>query len=406
MYLEVRVPDGMMVDQVELFLATRACDDQQAGFDCRGIVPPSGRATRDRVEGEVYFVDNDRPFVSTPENGAAWFQLEPNSEIDIKTAIAVGRDPMGLSGVAIFSGIELDRTQHIRLDLEGVTSETLKEQPRPAVELWGPPNNDYRCVAAAVDDRVVYIVPEDDPDCDQVIASNGEQECLPGVYLGSEKVSPDVGEQTCATSENTGFCVLGGHVCDEQTPDASSGTCISNPAATYCVPDAVCLCDTLDASCLDTVYGGTHVVCTIEVESDGGGGVRSCRDKDTSTADLGGNCGLPTIAALDDGFAGFAPATTVQVANNDVPLQPFLEQGGCQIGLVAPNTQFEATPLVPTFAFVKVELTDPGAPFQRSMIMPVKIVFKDTVSCETGLETRCLLVADPGEHLPECFPPQ
>ena len=41
-YLEVRVPDGMMVDQVELFLATRACDDQQAGFDCRGIVPPSG----------------------------------------------------------------------------------------------------------------------------------------------------------------------------------------------------------------------------------------------------------------------------------------------------------------------------------------------------------------------------
>ena len=417
-YIEVRVPEGMAVDQIDLYLATGDCKPDEAGFNCEGVVPPAGaNLTRDRVEGEVYFVDDNRPFVSVPDgDGSAWFHLAPSSQLDIKTAIAVGHDSSGAaSGVAIFQPIDLDVTQHRRVELEPVASKEVRGMAQPAVEVWGPANDDYRCVAAEVQNRVVYIVPSEDPDCDEVSSA---RECLPGVHLGQQPVSSELRDQSCATSEPTGLCVLGSEGCDETNPsDPGAGACTTSPAAKFCVPDRACACDTLDVACLEALFGdpnnggGTHIVCVVEVEPNADGtGTQSCKDKEIPPAVIEGSvgaktCSLPTIAALADGLPGFGGSTTVQAANTDVTLKPLTGPSGCAITIAPPNATFEdGTPLFPIFTLVQVQLAQPGAPMPRSLIIPLKVVFSDTlVPCAAGVQTICTLASSPNERLTKCF---
>jgi hypothetical protein len=414
-YIEVRVPAGMTVDQVDLYLATGDCRPDEVGFNCESIVPPGDSSVpRDRVEGEVYFVDDNRPFVSVPDgDGSAWFHLDPSSQFKLKTAIAVGHDLAGASsGVAIFQQIELDVTQHIRIDLEPVASKEVRGLAQPAVEVWGPTSEDYRCVAAEVQNRVVYIVPSNDPDCDEVATA---RECLPGVHLGQQSASAELADQSCTTSEPTGLCVLGSEGCDERNP-ADAGGCTTNPAAKFCVPDRACGCDTLDLACLDALFGdplaggGTHILCVVEVEPDIDGGTLSCKDKEIPAATIDNNiggktCTLPTIAALADGLPGFANSTTVQIANTDVTLKPRTGFSGCAISIDPPNAKFaDGTPVFPIFTLVQVQLAQQGAPMQKSLIIPLKVVFSDVMgSCAVGVETRCTVVTTPNEHLPTCF---
>lgn len=411
-YIEVRVPAGMAVDQVDLYLATTGCQPDRDGV-CDGIVPPSeANATRARVDGEVFFVDDNRPFVSTPDgDGSAWFHLDPTSQFEIKTAIAVGHDLANVgTGVAILRPIDLDVTQHVRLDLEPVASQQVRGQEQPAVEVWGPTGDDYRCVAAEVKNRVVYIVPHSDPDCDQVALTGGE-ECLPGVFLGQQAVSSDLSEQTCSISEATGLCVLGSKGCDERNPsDATS--CVASTDKRYCVPDRLCSAcgDVLDGTCFEGLFGaGSRIDCIVEVEADpqGGLGTQSCPDKSVPGAPINDlPCKQAEIATIPDGVQGFASNVTVPIAGSPdgVTLKPILEGNGCKLGLAPLNAEFANTPLQTIRSLVKVDVTPPNANTESFLILPLKVAFVVAKDCLTGTATQCSLTIAPDDHFSRCFP--
>jgi hypothetical protein len=407
-YIEVRVPEGMTVDQVDLYLATGGCDPDEDGF-CDGIVPPGrANAQRDRVDGEVYFVDDNRPFVSVPDgDGSAWFHLDP-SELEIKTAIAVGRDLAGgETGVAIFQPIDLDVTQHVRIALEPVASQEVRGMAQPAVEVWSPTSDDYRCVAAEIQNRVVYIVPRNDPDCDQVTG----EECFPGVHLGKQAVSPALIAQSCTTTQANGLCVLGSEGCDETNMSDSAGRCTTSPAVKYCVPDRTCGCDNLGLLCLKGLFDdeGTSVLCTVEAEPDPlvANGKRSCPAKPVAGADISnGSCRDAEVAILADGLAGFGPTANAPVAGTTGYTLAAVTDGGCKVGLAAPNASFPTGILPPaTHSLVKLALTPPGSQVEKFMILPLKVVFVDIngEDCANSGGTKCELVTANGEHLAKCF---
>ncbi len=416
MYIEVRVPPGMTVHQVDLYLATSGCKAAEAGFDCEGIVPPNDdvNRSRDRVDGEVYFVDDNRPFVSSPdEGGSAWFHLEPSEQFEIKTAIAVGQDPVaGETGVAIFQRIDLDVMQHVRIDLEPVASQEVRGMQQPAVEVWSPPSEDYRCVAAELQNRVVYIVPRNDPDCDQV--GVGGEECLPGVHKGQQSLSSELQAQTCATTEATGLCVLGSEGCDERNMSDPVGGCTTHPAVKYCVPDRVCDCNDPDLGCLQGLFenngmGFTGVVCTVEAEPDLKNGKRSCPSKQvTGVVIASAGCRDAKVAIVNDGLAGFATSVNVPVAGTTgYTLAAVTAGGGCTVGLAPPDARFPTGILPPsaTHSLVKLALTPPGSPVEKFLILPLKVEFVDVkaTDCSDSTGSKCAFVTANGEQVAKCF---
>lgn len=404
----------MTVQQVDLYLATGGCKPDPAGFDCEGIVPPNADldSSRDRVDGEVYFVDDNRPFVSTPdEDGSAWFHLDPSAQLEIKAAIAVGKDPAaGETGVAIFQKIDLDVTQHVRIDLESIASREVRGLEQPAVEVWRPTSDDYRCVAAEVQNRVVYIVPRNDPDCDQV-GLEGGQECLPGVHEGQQSLSSELLDQTCATTQATGLCVLGSEGCDERTMSDATG-CTASTAKKYCTPDRVCAnCpDNLAGDCFEGLFGmSSRIDCIVEVEPDpkGGPGTQSCPDRAVPPA-LVNNvpCRQAEIAIATDGIQGFASGVMSPILGSQVgaTLKPALEDGTCRVGLEPLDAKFPTESSRQTIhSLVKLDVTPPGSPAERFLILPLKVVFIPVTDCLTAAGTGCSLTTAPDDHFQQCF---
>lgn len=413
-YIEARVPPGMEVAQVDLFLATLDCQDD-AGIACNRLTPPSTDSPRLPVTGEVYFVDGIRPFVSVPDgDGSAWFHLDPTSTFEIKTAVAVARDAqLRETGVAILLPIDLDVTQHVRVDLAPVMSQQVSTGvAQPAAEVWSAPSSDYRCVAAAVENRVVYIVPDHDPDCDSI--DTIDNECFPNTYLGKAPVTTELLAQTCAEqSLFTQVCLLGSRGCDEANPQPADDNCTLSQAPTYCVPDRACSCDTVNIPCLTELFGdplqngGTHIACVVETELDPNGGTRSCVDKRGDGDPLSSStCVAPAVGALNDGLAGFVDgATTIAFPGVDggVTIAPLVD-GNCTVSIAPPNTRFTANPpLQPIRTLVKLQVSAPGNLEEKFMIVPLEVKFQQPADdCVNGVQTRCTLVAAADEHVGKC----
>lgn len=405
-YLEVRVPAGLPVNQVDLYLATDACQRGVDGFDCKAIVPPRLSAGVDRLEvpGSVFFVDDDLPFVSTPDaDGSAWFYLDPSSSAAIPAAIAIGHDPdLGETGVALFGAIDVGVTQHLRIDLVPVDSTHVLGQPATEAEVWRAGNDAYRCVAAHVGQSVVYIVPRTDPDCDELPVSAG-RECEPGIHLAVEPVSDAIEDQSCPLPLAGGVCGLGAAACNEPV-SPQRGSCTQS-AKTYCVPDQVCTCEAIDDTCLATLFdvGGSRIACTIEASIDGGG-FHSCLDRQVLPISLSQQpCSAPEVSPLKDGLTKFASQAVFDLSNGDkVTVEPVVS-AACQLGLAPPNATFATTlPEAPLQALVKVDAA-PMTPGVEFVILPLEVTFVEIPDCAVADGTQCALVEAPGEHVRACF---
>ncbi len=401
-YIEVKVPAGMAVTEVDLYLATAECQDGD-GYDCTAIVGPRFTSEpRQAVPGQVFYVDSDEPFTSSVDGDTAWFFLSPNSERFVKTAVAVGRDGETNLGVAILAPIDPRESpkKRVRVELRFAIDDVVRGQT-PAVEVWRPQDDRYRCVGADSDGRVVYIVPREDPDCDEVVDTQQQSECDPGEHLAVEAKDA----LSCTTPRALDeVCVLGDRPCDETRPDVV-GSCQPSGFA-VCLPDLACACSANDAACVASLFedpdglGTTHISCVIETIVDGAERI-TCPDLAVAGQQFGGGgeCATPELAIAGDQIGGFAPSVIASTPIGDVTLTPTVDPD-CRIGLVAPNARFtQGVPLEPIRALLKVDVT-PNSPETRFMVVPMTVAFTDG-NC--GAETGCFVRLAGGEHVQKCF---
>jgi hypothetical protein len=400
-HVEIRVPGDLPVTRVDLFLTRHdPCTIPETGVECQFIMPPSDGMSRKVLGGELYNVDDPTPFHSTVEDGSAWFYLAPNAG-KVKTAIAVGRDDNGESvGVVILTQV-MDTSAGLQYFSTELLASAGPPGTDPSVELW-PRNLDapYACVAAQVDGRAVAIVPANDPDCDFV---DPQVECAPTIHLAAEPASNELFEQTCAdVGQVLGeMSVARRWPCDEKP---ISTACVLG-SATFCVPDAVCNCSTLDDACIDTLKDvdpavqpdTTRIVCTIPISDNGDGTHDTCIGQQVIPVNLGGaSCDpIAEIGPLDAPLFQFQPAVEIDTPGGTVPILPFVAAtGGCTFSLRSPDAVLSNATAFPltVHALVKLSL-EPSGVNRRLVVIPLDIDLRAGMSANA--EARCELRTPP-----------
>lgn len=246
---------GTGATSVELFLGKTACDasDHPAGIDCKSIAPPP--AGSPPLRGSIWFRDDlavDTVRVTGPR---VTFQLRSDTTATLPIVIAVGftdRDhPVGvatLHDVTIPAGNA--RVLATALVPAGPVQTTAPAQAvEDRVQIWRKATPPSSCVVAehweggAVTRS--FVVPAQDPDCDDVVA-----ECNPAAYLGSE-LPGTAPRPDCFADPTQPLqpCALGSRACSDGSA-TRTGMCGAQRDATICVPDQFCIaCDHIDDTC-------------------------------------------------------------------------------------------------------------------------------------------------------------
>lgn len=231
--IEVHAAPGIATSEVHLFVGLGACDD------CPGIQPP---LAPEILPGAVYYREaaNPQPRIAAVEGGVATFRIEPADAID-RLDLAVAVDASGQSA-AIIQQLSLASVGRYRVDLLPAGGK-LGVKPQTAdgnfVSIWRQPTGGVPCMGferwagGTLEGERIFIVPEDDLDCDGRITN----ECAP---YGYDAVGvPRLAETSCTTTAPlpTGIevCKLGGSACDDATgaPRACAPT-------EYCLPSQYC----------------------------------------------------------------------------------------------------------------------------------------------------------------------
>ena len=335
--IEVVIPPDSLSTRVELFLAFGPpCEgdfDQDGVVEpCPGVGPPTDMPFAGRLvlPGEVFHVDSTRPFIATVEDGAAWFTVD-SADVELPVVIAVGTGPSGPDSVAIARQLSIvERPQHIRINL--VPAGASLTDPIPVgdnVVIWPDrsPDRDQdidTCVGAEFAGARVFIVPESNPDCDNV---QPVDECNKLVFDAEEVAKPvALGDSKCSFEEDltgpgTQVCLLGGQVCNEVE---GGGIGCANTSV-VCAPNHLCAsCPRLEEeSCVEDAFAldadpaplVSHVRCNVEVEVDQAAGrSRPCRSQST-TATIGGLCTAVRLSLLQFPFNAFATQLNVDTGN-------------------------------------------------------------------------------------------
>jgi hypothetical protein len=292
-------PGATSSDTVELFIGRTACHDP----DCGGIEPPG---IFGKLSGTIAYRDGDAIDSAPMVDGAVTFQLVPDKVTEtLPLVIAVGFTNGDPDSVAIIRDLEISsEPQLVYATLSGATSHVRSVPANTSipdgdrVEVWREKNVPMSsCVVVQRwrnnQPEHLFVVPTDDPDCDDV--PNGPLECNQDVFhastapksLGSPNecvaLFPDMGEPICR---------VGGQGC---TDGVGVTQCAPMP---YCLPEPVCDvsagCPTPNPMCLRqrfaNITGISRVNCQVPT-------------------DLGAPCtGVPSTT-IDFGPA-FGPATT------------------------------------------------------------------------------------------------
>lgn len=267
--IQIEIHGDGSTQRIELFVASAApCK----ATDCPGIRPPEVSAA---LDGTVYYRDrDDEPAFASDvdDGGVAYFRMRPGAAFSyVNTLIAVGYGEQGVTGAAILRPFDAAAGPiRIVATLAPVTGTILGTTPGPAgdrVQVWGEkPGDKVGCLGIErwKDDGSLalrqFVVPEEDPDCDQVLVA---EECRPLEHATT--IRPTLGSVTCLEPLD-GACRLGGETCVD-----GEGATACGPSA-YCLPDRICdECATLDPACIAGRFlqnAQAYVTCTLSVELD------------------------------------------------------------------------------------------------------------------------------------------
>ncbi|MDQ3365830.1 MAG: hypothetical protein M3680_10425 [Myxococcota bacterium] len=239
--IEVRAPAGSQITEVELFLGLEKC-----GADCPGIKPEVGT---ELLPGEVYFRDDPevtRSFTAKVVDGVATFELVPSDAGDRLHVIAAIGNPSAPTAAALVEDIDLrsgPRRYIVQLAAANDGFPATPPNDGTFVALWQQERAPQaRCIGVErwrggeLADRA-FIVPREDPDCDDHVIGAGE--CNPLAH--DDASMPEHSELACVTlgssSSTAPSCRLGGPACiDGAGPDGMTACAASD----ICVPSAVC----------------------------------------------------------------------------------------------------------------------------------------------------------------------
>ena len=303
--------------RVELFVASHdpctACDKVRS---------PTAAAP---LAGTVYFADRDATFDTDVSGGVATFNLQPGAgDNGIRTLVIVGLAGDKVVGATVMPAFEVtnDATR-VKISLEAANDDALGGQPPSPdpyrIALWRKQQDDRAgCVAVERWDMGVmssrqYVVPEADPDCDDVAQ---DQECRPFEYL--TEIRPDETSFTCIDTFPAGSgdaCMLGGKTCvDGEGPASTCGP------TKFCVPEDVCGagCTATTPGCLaDQLANATaplaHIDCKLPMILQASGLVTMCDGASIVPVDMGTpfdagrSCTAARLTSIAAGQAMFGP---------------------------------------------------------------------------------------------------
>jgi len=397
--VEIHVPDG--VDSVELFVAEKDALCRIGGRDCPGIAPPTSMLNQSRqpIDGTVFDVDDIAPNSVTVEDGIAVFSFQA-ADVEIGAAIAVGHGATGQPiGVALIDGFDLGAGAQKVVAVMTPSTGTL-DTADPAVEEWSAPDGAYTCVGARVDGATVFIVPEADPDCDQVAG----RECAPLQYLGSNPPATELDRLTCATQSTNTPCRLGDRVCDETRPDPGTDLPCVTPATDFCVPDVACTCGDDLASCVDQLLDqngdtATQIYCTISTKLLGN--VNTMCPQGPTPIHLGGMtaCTAVSIMPFVADFTQLSNQLQIGTSQNGFTIKPAIS-ATCDFSFLVPDpTMFDNSFIKQHAAIVEVavESANPDGTF---VLLPLVVELQANDCTEPS---ACTIVKAPNEKVFTCF---
>jgi len=233
-------PGATSADTVELFIGRTACKDP----DCGGIDPPG---VAGRLPGTVAYRDGDAIDSAPMVDGVATFRLVPAKRAEtLPLVIAVGFTNGDPDSVAIIRDLDVSsEPELVYATLSGATSHVVSVPTNMSipdgdrVEVWREHSAPMSsCVVVqrwrSGQPEHLFVVPTDDPDCDDV--PNGPLECNQDVFHAST-APKDLHNDNCIArfpDQREPICRLGGPGC---TDGVGTTQCAPSP---YCVPGVVC----------------------------------------------------------------------------------------------------------------------------------------------------------------------
>ena len=313
--LEVDVGDtGAAV--VELYLGAEHCDPRTntAGITCASIAPPpDGKLA---LAGEVWFRDGLAPETAQVKGHKATFQLRADTPTTLPIVVAIGlADGQGTAAVGAVTlhdlSIPVNSARVVATTLAAATTAqpgttTRTEQDR--VLVWRKTTPASSCVMIEHGGTLPvardFVVPAEDPDCDDVVDSAAMPECNPAAYLGTSMVAGARGRPECFTSSGGPACVLGAFGCKDNVPGTDSSC--APLGSRICVPDAFCSCAAFDEACTRGQLGPASTAARIECQVPtvlSVGAISLCPNRAQAAIDLGAfftrsQCPQPEIGAL------------------------------------------------------------------------------------------------------------
>jgi len=308
---------------VELFLGKAACagDDKQAGIACTTIAPPDGTTP---LDGSIWFRDAPAPYTVDVTGHTATFQVRADAAITLPVVIAVGfaGDPGGtakhpvatatLHDLAIpVGGARVITTELVAANAVQLAPGDTRNLTEDRVMVWRKQSPPSSCVVVEHwnhgQHQRDFIVPEDDPDCDDVPAP----ECNPAAWHGSNSVGGGAFRADCFRRDQPA-CMVGALGCSDDL--GKNTTCIAEHEE-VCVPDMFCggACNRFDEPCL-RMLTLSDTIPRIDCNVPAVGALSPCANDRAAPINLdvqyaGGECDRqPLISSLT--LAGFATSAS------------------------------------------------------------------------------------------------
>jgi len=335
--IEVDVGDTG-ASSVELFLGKSACGgNDAAGIDCKAIAPPPTGSVP--LRGDVWFRDDLALDTAQVKGHTATFQLRSDTVAAIPIVIAIGLDA---GGDPVATATLHDVTIPIN-SARVVTATLIAARPvqpgtvvarnvtEDRVMVWSKTTPPSACVVVEHWESGTptrsFIVPREDPDCDDVIS-----ECNPAAWHGMAAAGA-AARPDCFTKQQTSACVLGSRACSD-VGGPQIGECAPQHDTMVCVPDRFCDCTGLDEGCLRGFLETTpppipYIDCDLPMAM-----LNVCPDKASAAISLDGHfprsqtCEQPLITSL--ALASFATSSVFDGAKIELTSP----QSACNFSLV------------------------------------------------------------------------